>query len=189
MKTILTTAGLFILINLSAQTITYSVMVTPATNSVSCDGSVQLTNVAGGCAPYSYVLDPGNIPSGNGVWQNLCSGTNYTVTITDAGGGSCAPVVQCTVCVDFNCGITSIKETASEYPHITFDNSTGTLYINCPPGKNLLQVFDLNGKLILEPAVIPGKNRIDLSLLQKGMYIVDFKTDDKHTIRQKVLKN
>lgn len=65
------------------------------TTSASClpgaDGT--LTVIMPGAGPYTYLLNPGGLPSANGLYSNLASGT-YTVTVTDANNCSSSSTAQ-----------------------------------------------------------------------------------------------
>jgi len=51
--------------------------------SCTCNGSVEVTNVLGGLAPYTYAISPfANQPT-PGTFDNMCGG-NYTITVSDA---------------------------------------------------------------------------------------------------------
>lgn len=63
----------------------YTTFITPP-NCMSCTGVLQINNMSGGVAPYSYQWS--NTQSGNTI-SGLCSG-NYTVTITDSTGSVCS---------------------------------------------------------------------------------------------------
>lgn len=171
---------------LFGQTITFSLTVTPATDSSTCDGTITVSNVMGGCLPYMYTLNPGNLPAGPGpTYYNLCGQITYTLSIMD----NCLTTVQQTACVDSNCNVNSIKKTFPEYSLIAFDNITNSLYIDCSVNKGTAQLIDLSGKIIFDFVLSYGRNTFDLAILQRGIYIVDLKNDNRNIVRQKIAKN
>ncbi len=137
---------------------------------VSCagltDGIISVTG-AGGTPPYSYTLQPGNIPSGTGTFSNLAPGNNYRVEITDA--NSCGPyttgfitveeplpvVIDSTVsspitCYgDNNASITMYASGGTEPYEYTIDDGANwysfSIFTGLIPGTYITAVRDANG--------------------------------------------
>jgi hypothetical protein len=65
---------------------TFDAIVNPTSCSGNCDGSIEILNLTGGTAPYTYLWSHADV---NQSVSNLCSG-NYLFTITDANGVTCA---------------------------------------------------------------------------------------------------
>lgn len=53
---------------------------------------------------------------------------------------------------------------------------------------NLLTIYDLNGKLIMTETLKLGANTVDVSNLNKGMYILNFKNEDGKSASLKAIK-
>lgn len=53
---------------------------------------------------------------------------------------------------------------------------------------NELTIYDLNGKLIMTETLILGANKVDVSNLSKGMYILNFKNEDGKSASLKAIK-
>lgn len=69
--------------------ITFSIQVTPETCNGCCDGTGQVVNASGGCAP--YLIQWSTSPTQYGLTASgLCSGS-YSVTIYDSG---CCPSIS-----------------------------------------------------------------------------------------------
>ncbi len=64
-----------------------SLSITNASDSSTCNGSITAT-IIGGTAPYTYTWSPGGNNVNSATLSNLCSGTTYTVTISDNSGCS-----------------------------------------------------------------------------------------------------
>ncbi|MBK6819599.1 MAG: hypothetical protein IPG85_08470 [Bacteroidetes bacterium] len=55
-----------------------------------CNGTITST-ITGGVAPFNFLLNPGNINNGTGVYNNLCSGI-YTIIVTDANNNTVSSI-------------------------------------------------------------------------------------------------
>ena len=64
----------------------FDAVVNPASCNGNCDGSIEILNLTGGTAPYTFMWSNASSNSSN---SNLCS-LNYSLTITDANGVTCA---------------------------------------------------------------------------------------------------
>jgi hypothetical protein len=82
----------------------YNTTVTPRT--CTCNGSIQITNLTGGTAPYSFSWN--NI-SGNSSVTGLCSG-NTLLTITDSAGITCSQSYY----IGYNPLVVTISNTADQ---------------------------------------------------------------------------
>lgn len=81
----------------------------------------------------------------------------------------------------------SIAENTSVYPI----PSNGSLTISTPVNfiGNSIKIFDLTGKLIQEHVLVDGQNKLDISLKNKGFYILDFYQNNDKLFSKKVLNN
>lgn len=158
--------------------VTYSLNSTAESCPGCCDGSISVSNLQGGCAPYWIVLNPGNISSGSGNFTNLCS-MIYTVSIQD---NCCPSVLSQTMCVDFNCGVaTSIEETNN----ILFNSFSNELLI---AKQACVSITDINGRIVLKIESTDENQTLDLSSLTNGVYIITSIQENKITSRKKILK-
>ena len=97
---------------------------------------------------------------------------NYTVVIisTDGCSASSSPYPY------FPTGIESLDEHAiTIYPN----PANGHLFIDVNErGKNnSIYIFDVTGHLVLKTEVMEGKNQVDISSLDKGIYMLSWQTD------------
>jgi len=81
----------------------------------------------------------------------------------------------------------SIAENTSVYPI----PSNGSLTISTPTNfvGNSIKIFDLSGKLIQEHVLSDGQNKLEISLQNKGFYILDFYQNNDKLFSKKVLNN
>ncbi len=75
--------------------ITFDIVTTSPSCPTCTDGTASVTNITGGCPPYSYSWN--TVPPQNGPVITVGTGT-YQVTVT--GAGACCPPVVETACVD-----------------------------------------------------------------------------------------
>ena len=188
MKTLITLC-IVLSIRLIGQTcttpVTYSLTSTGESCTGCCDGSIQVTNLQGGCAAYYITINPGGQFSGSGNFQNLCS-DNYTITVQDAG---CCPAISYTTCVDFNCPTpTSIKSSVASAELVKFDKGNNKLYLDPASNFSSLKIFTIQGALIKETGLNPTIKSIDLQELTNGFYIIYLETNTNTIIRKKINK-
>lgn len=81
----------------------------------------------------------------------------------------------------------NIAENTSVYPI----PSNGSVTISTPANfvGNSIKIFDLSGKLIQEHTLTSGQNKLNVSLQNKGFYILDFYQNDDKLFSKKVLNN
>lgn len=116
-----------------------------------------------------------------------------TVVITDSGNYINAYYFIDDICVSadslfcagytFNC-TTSIEENPKSNM-IFYPNPTGGLLYFNSPGKSLVKVFDISGKLLMNAITIPSKKFINLSYFPNGMYLISI-TSNQKTFNSKV---
>jgi len=135
------------------------------------DGAIDLT-VTGGVSPYSFLWE------NNSTNQDLSSlvGGTYSFTITDANG-----------CVYSDSVVVSSSVGINEY-------SVFEWLINPNPSDNLIQIktifngnvliFDVNGKLVISSEVSIQNNKIDISSLQSGVYLIQFNGQVQRLIKR-----
>jgi gliding motility-associated-like protein len=104
----------FVVIGPALLTVDINVTTTP-TCTPGCDGTAT-TTTAGGTAGYSYAISGGAAINAVGTASNLCAGTTYTITVTDA--NSCSAT-------------TTVQLTAPNAPTITINTTTP---VTCVPG-------------------------------------------------------
>jgi gliding motility-associated-like protein len=112
-----------------------------------CDGTAQAT-AGGGTTAYNYTISPsGTINAATGAMSNLCAGTNYVVTVTDAEGCSTTaaitmstpggPVVSINTFALPSCnpgcdGSIAVTWTGGTSPYIVSINGTATATLTGP---------------------------------------------------------
>ena len=154
----------------SSPCITFSIQITPESCNGCCDGSAEVVNLSGGCAPFSYQWS--SIPSQNSyIATNLCSGS-YSVTVSDI--GCCPSVVQgCFVPLG---STTSINVNNLDNSLSIFPNPTNSI-LNIIDKQNQFQNATIVIKNYLGQVVFVSafNNQIDLSQLSSGMYYIVIK--------------
>jgi hypothetical protein len=122
--------------------------------------------------------------SGNGVFQNLCS-MSYTVSVEDP----CGSITSNTTCVDFNCPMTTgVKENIIN-KNIRFDFFNNILIVDYCTTNSRINITDVSGKIVVTFILNEGKNKLDVSNLSNGLYLVNHVQDDKIQTRIKIIKN
>lgn len=176
MKKILLIAIIFSGVKIFAQCpITYSLTSLPESCVGCCDGSITVSSINNGCGAYLITLNPGNMVNGTGIFQNLCGGNTYTISVQDAG---CCSILTFTSCVDFaGCGSTGIDALAAN------DNLAVWLYPNPSSGNITISTFvlkeaeikitDIAGKLIYSKnlSLTNGVDMLEIEL-KDGIYLV-----------------
>ncbi len=150
---------------------TFDAVVTPASCSGSCDGSVEILNLSGGTAPYSVIWNDPAATVGF-VAMGLCSSWNITAVITDDNGVTCphtfnvpiAPPMQIELQIDSSsCGNSDGSMCATVIggtPPYTYywntpgPNDTMACANNLSAGNYVLTVTDSNGCVAYLPVFL-----------------------------------
>jgi uncharacterized delta-60 repeat protein len=138
-------------------------------------------NVSNPNATLQWYLD-GTILTGetNDLLVTTQNGS-YVVEVTNANGCTGTDTIQVT-----NTGIADLsnKNLVSIYPNPIND----VLFINNYSASTVeVSIFDLNGKMILKSAVANGINKMDVSTLTAGVYMIETKAGE-NTSRQRLVK-
>jgi hypothetical protein len=162
--------------------ISFSINLTPESCSGCCDGSAQITNVSGGCAPYAFVWS--TMVNTQSI-TNLCAGT-YTATVYDT--GCCSAAIQiCNIGSSTRIEVTSFLTNISFYPNPT----SGSFTIQRSSSEAcMIEIYDPQGKVILRRENVTDKTLdLDLSKQAEGIYLLRIQSnDDKMEIRR-IVKN
>ncbi|MEP7239113.1 MAG: GEVED domain-containing protein [Ferruginibacter sp.] len=105
---------------------------------------------------------------------------DYTVNVTSAASGPIASKLP----------LASVKETTgSQLKLSVYPNPAANYLIISYIGEQVksLKVFDISGRMMMEQANLSGNNRLDISKLQKGMYLLQLTTQTGNKT-QKFLK-
>lgn len=166
--------------------------VNPATCGSCCNGSVHI-GWSGGYTPPpngpTITIDGSDISSSYFPNPTVCVG-NHTVCVADMAG--------CQVCTTFSMNYVA---------HVgirNVDKQSFKLQLSPNPAENLVSLtaefiekpqsvrfLDLNGRSVLEVTQLPeslNKYPIDISVLAKGIYIVELANLNKTIFRQKLIK-
>ena len=174
-----------------SQCYTYTISTTPPSCSSCCDGKISITNLLGGCPPYSTTWSDGNI-SNNDI--SICYGITYTLTIKDA--SSCCP--DSIVLLQTPNSTTSINEDIvnafflSLYPNPS-NEEVVKLNFKAPTNKDVkIVVCDMTGRIVLLNTLhsqneVNNNYTLDITNLSKGMYIINL-IIDKIKVGQKFIK-
>lgn len=146
-----------------------------ATCNLSCDGNA-IVIPAGGTPNYTFSWD-GGAPTTNATYNNLCAGSNYTLTITDGNGCTLdtnnfvvnepPPFTITTSSVNSNCNlpdgtaqVDNVTGGAGGYTYlwdVNAGNQTSMQATNLTPGNYDVTVTDANG-CITTTTVTVGNN-------------------------------
>lgn len=162
--------------------ITFSIQVTPPTCSVCCDGSGQVLNTSGGCAP--YLIQWSTTPTQYGLTATgLCSGS-YSVTIYDS--GCCPSSMQ--ICSVPQGGITGfnqliIDNTFQIYPNPNNGNFILSIYLL----KAEVKIYNVLGQEIdFNTTVLNSSTSINIPDKTKGIYFIEISNND-NLFRKKII--
>ena len=122
-----------------------------------CDGSIAITGIGQGTAPFTYLWDDGNTTP---MILNLCAG-DYTVTVTDANGCVITENYPIAPPQELSVNADSTNENAQNqnngtawaapvggtlpYSYLWNNGSTDSLMLNLTPGTYLVTVTDAHG--------------------------------------------
>lgn len=168
----------FLTLKSKGQCLTFTIQTTSITCSGCCDGSISIEGLTGGCGPYSYDWTPG-VPIGDGTdsISGLCPGV-WIVTIQDAG---CCPDSSVTCCLDCTTGIIASSFSAIK-SFVTQDNF---LMIENLKGAEIIELYDLAGRKILNIESSNVSEIINLGSLNKQMYILLITDKEKNIVFRK----
>jgi hypothetical protein len=158
---------MFTVLKQQAQSCTLTYSYTAPSCSACCNGSAMITNSGSSCAT-SYTWFPGFITGATAV--NLCAGS-YTVY---ANGNSCCGTFTTQIIIPN--GPTGINSMNARPDDIYFNSTTNILMLGVGESVFEVHVSDLWGKKIIRSDV---KEKMDLSYLEQGIYIVTIVTGSK----------
>ncbi len=138
-----------------------TIIMVPASTQQAANGSVAVTP-AGGDAPYTYQWSNGTTAALN---TNLLPGP-HTVTVTDHRG--------CTVSDTYWVEVVSSTLAPDTGSMLVWPNPVSTyLYLkNVPPDAGVVEIFSLDGKLMLQQPTNSASQMVALSALPSGMYLL-----------------
>jgi hypothetical protein len=132
----------------------------------SCDGSITITEIGQGTAPFTYLWDDGDMTP---FILNLCAG-DYTVTVTDANGCveienyPIAPPLELVVNADSTHATSENQNDGTAwatpsggtppYAYLWSNGSTDSLIINLTPGTYTVTVTDAHGCTAMDSTVV-----------------------------------
>ena len=110
------------------------------------------------------------ISGANSAVYNPTVGGNYAVIVTN---GACIDTSACQ-----NVIITSVRESASNATFVMYPNPTeGKLYIEMEGPLSTLdqvQVYSMTGQLVQEELILANRTELDLSNLERGVYLIKY---------------
>jgi hypothetical protein len=143
-------------------------------NSVTLDGGSPLNGVYTGNGVSAGVFSPANVGVGT-----------YTITYTFTDANNCSNSASDNITVDGCTGIQVLKtESFTIYPNPT----NGVVVINSPVFPANVNVFDVNGKLVISQNITALETKIDLSNFVNGIYQLNISTEQK-SFNYKVMIN
>ncbi|MEX1002136.1 MAG: PKD domain-containing protein [Crocinitomicaceae bacterium] len=151
--------------------------------------SVQFTSTAfGGTAPYSYEWNFGDGNTGTQAHPSHTYPPNSTwtpcLTVTDAMG---CDTSYCDV-VNVFCATNSINGEDDQYTITIYPNPGDGNYFIELEEMTEIEVFDVSGKLIFNDQSADERYYLDLTAVQRGMYIIRLSMNDG-AVSQRLIKN
>lgn len=144
------------------------------------DGSIVVTNPAGGTAPYTFNWSTGD------TTQNLSgiSGGTYTVTVTDA--NNCTETATVLV-TETPTGIATVNGEIKlrVFPNPANDNIT--IAIDKVPAGTQLRLRDVLGRLITQQPVTSNQTILDVSVIAAGVYTLEITSGKMSTVKQVII--
>lgn len=152
---------------MSAQCFTFTIITTAPSCPSCCDGTANVSNLSGGCPPYTYSWSNGNTGPND---MTFCYDNTYSVTIQDA--GSCCPDTIASA---------RISSTTTGISNIQDKNSNFSVSPN--PTTSIINIFDEENQFQNSTIIIrnylgqlvfttPFNSQINLSDLSAGMYFL-----------------
>ena len=143
-----------------------------------CDGSATAI-VTGGCPPYHYQWSSGDI---NNPSLNLCAGA-YSVYVTD----SCGCSFQGTGSVFYLTGINDLSFSESITVSPNPSEEEVTLGFN-KEAHYYISLQNVIGEILFQKADIFSEIKLDVSGLEKGIYFVTVRGENKNRAVRKIIK-
>ncbi len=139
------------------------------------NGSVSVDSASGGVPPYSYAWS-------GGATVGLAAG-NYTLTLTDNAG--CTTTASAVVDA-----VTGIETMAQESMIQVFPNPAHEqITISSTQPVTEIKLVDVLGKLVVHhPSLNVHRFELNLSSLAAGVYMLDIKQRDKHSVKRIVIE-
>ncbi len=141
------------------------------------------TSATDNCTVESVINDYNNSSTLDG--EQFPIGT-HTVTWTVTDGNN--RTAQCSCDIDISGTATAVSATTNEIVKFYPNPATDDIWLQIPENINInkIKITDISGKIVFEVSEI-NRQKISISNLQKGMYIVDILTD-KGSVTQKLFK-
>ena len=134
-------------------------------NSVTLDGGSPLNGIYSGNGVTAGVFSPATVGVGT-----------YTITYTFTDANNCSNSASDNITVDACTGIQVLKtESFTIYPN----PSNGVVVINAPIFPAKVNVFDVNGKLVISQNITAMESLLDLSKVVNGIYQLTITTEQK----------
>lgn len=128
---------------------------------------------------------------GSAYFNNTPFGSNYDWSVSYTGyetqTGTLDFLNQDTeiyVYMDGSVAIPEIKNDQTFFPNPT----TGNIQLSGLDIKNRIRIFDVNGKLVYEQKNVQNKSEINLSFLNKGIYIVNISSKNETTNKKLIIQ-
>lgn len=138
--------------------------------------------VSGGNTSYSYAwTGPGGFSASTEDINNLQTTGNYTVTVTDNKG--------CTGTRTFNLQFLGIEDVEATSTAIKVYPNPASSVVNIEVSEEvqLIQLFDLSGKVLNEVAPIDGICHMNVADFADGMYLLTFITNENQVHHRQVV--
>jgi hypothetical protein len=134
-------------------------------NSVTLDGGSPLNGIYSGNGVTAGVFSPATVGVGT-----------YTITYTFTDANNCSNSASDNITVDACTGIQVLKtESFTIYPN----PSNGVVVINAPIFPAKVNLFDVNGKLVISQNITAMESLLDLSKVVNGIYQLTITTEQK----------
>ena len=143
------------------------------------NGSASVTSVSGAASPYNYSWSNGGTTSNI---TNVAAGS-YTVTVTDKNGCQQTAVVV----VNQSTGVIALNEEISFSVYPNPATNEVVVEMNKTTDNLTLSLKDILGQTIIARNVTNTKTMLNLSLLSRGVYIIEVQKGDKKAVKELII--
>lgn len=161
---------------------------TDASSQSATDGTITI-GASGGTGNLLYTISPGGTENPTGEFTGLATG-EYTVSVSD--DNNCGPVVSNSITIGYPDGIDDLvmKDKISIYPNPTSSNII--INVNLDYLTNVkIEILNTSGQVLQNRFIVKNKvinEEIDLSALNKGIYLIRISADQFNYIEKIVLQ-
>jgi hypothetical protein len=137
-------------------------------------------------ASYQWINCSDNSPILGATNSTFTASANGSYAVIVTGNGDCADTSDCVV-ID-QVGLTDLGQEfgLQLYPNPTMDN----FFVSFTKAETIsLRILDMQGKLIVDNQIIQSGQKLDVSKFERGVYTIEFTTENGQVITKRLIKN